>query len=296
MSLSILISSYNYAHFLPECIESVLSQSYADFELIIVDDASTDNSWSIIQLYAKKDSRIRILKHEFNKGLHQVINTGLALSKATYFQVQSADDIFLPGFLEKTLRFLTRHPEIGLCCSDAGCFYEKESAHIQSVKLLKKFTLPTVFPPSMITRFFRNSNFWLPGTNCIVKRASILKHGPFDPELYSLQDWFLYHKIALFEGAGYIPETLTAMRLHPHAFSLACSQSESIQKKIRERLFQLLEEPTNREVRARFKKAALLGAHFKNFNLLKDPKFWDFYPYLLNKFLHNRWNRLRKND
>lgn len=291
MTVSIIIPSYNYAHYLSQCIESVLAQSHTAFELIIVDDGSTDNSWEIIQEYARQDSRIQIHKHETNKGIYNTLQTGIALAKAPYFHGLSADDIYLPGFLEKTLHVLSKRPEIGLCSSDFGYF--KESGTVLTNKLIEGCDHPLVFSSKEIIPIFRKTAFWIPGSTCIVKRELIHQYGFFDSRLHSLQDWFLFHKIALFEGAGYVPETLTAMRLHANTLSASCAK-KPIQHQIRRRLFEILEDPANSEVCDRFKKAALLGPYFKNLEALKKPKLWGFYPYLISKSLRYRWKKLMK--
>ncbi|NPA55135.1 MAG: glycosyltransferase family 2 protein [Epsilonproteobacteria bacterium] len=100
MKISVLIDNYNYAKFLPECIDSVLSQTYQDFEIIIVDDGSRDNSKEIIEEYAKKDDRIKPIFKE-NGGQASAFNEGFKHCKGEIICLLDSDDNFKPQKLEK---------------------------------------------------------------------------------------------------------------------------------------------------------------------------------------------------
>ena len=101
--ISIAVPVYNTGKYLPACLDSVLSQSMRDFEIIAVNDASTDNAPEILSEYAAKDPRIRIINHEQNKGLLAARRTGILAAKGKYIMFLDSDDCFLPGFLKKAL-------------------------------------------------------------------------------------------------------------------------------------------------------------------------------------------------
>jgi len=292
MRITIVLTSYNYGHYIPEAIESVLVQSFSDFELIIVDDASTDDSCDIIHDYAKQDKRIQVIEHKKNVGINETVYDGFNAAKGLYFHALSADDRFLPCFLEKSLKLLEQNPQIGLCCSDYGYFYENESTKVLTNNLIDSANHPLVFSPLNIVSVFRRSNFWIPGHTTIVKRKLMTDYGFYNSRLFSLVDWFLLHKIALFEGAGYIPETLATMRLHANSYSSSCHTNKTIKKDMYFNLLKILESPENIELRKKYKKAALLGFAFKDIEALKHPKLWSFYPYLIRKSLRYRWKKL----
>ena len=100
-AISILIPVYNTAQYLPACLDSVLSQSMPDFEIVAVDDASTDDSPRILAEYAARDPRIRIVTHERNKGLLSVRVTGIRAARGKYIMFLDSDDCFLPGILKQ---------------------------------------------------------------------------------------------------------------------------------------------------------------------------------------------------
>jgi glycosyltransferase involved in cell wall biosynthesis len=108
---------YNTEKYLRASIESILNQTFRNFELIIVDDGSTDNSFSIIKEYSLKDSRIVALQNEQNSGLSFTRNKCLNHSRGRYIAIQDADDISLPERLQKQVSFLEKEQHIGYCGS-----------------------------------------------------------------------------------------------------------------------------------------------------------------------------------
>ena len=106
--VSVILPFYNAALYLREAIDSILAQTFTDFELLLVNDGSTDGSESIIQSYT--DERIRYIKNETNSGLIFSLNRGIELAGGEWIARMDADDIALPRRLEKQLSFLTINP------------------------------------------------------------------------------------------------------------------------------------------------------------------------------------------
>jgi len=111
--ISAVMSVYNGERFVGEAIGSILSQTYPDLELLIVDDGSTDRSLEIIETYAKKDDRVRVIKNNANEGLTKSLIKAIGNAKGMYLARQDADDISLPQRLERQLDFLEKHPSCG---------------------------------------------------------------------------------------------------------------------------------------------------------------------------------------
>lgn len=114
--VSILMSVYNGAQTLRKAIDSIIDQTYTNFEFIICDDASTDETWKILQEYKDKDSRIHIFQNPINKGLAASLNACLTQAVGNYIARQDADDISKPERLEHTLKFLIENE-----CPYVGC-------------------------------------------------------------------------------------------------------------------------------------------------------------------------------
>lgn len=116
--ISVILTVYNSGPFLEECIESLLNQTYANFELIIVYDKSKDNSKEIIEKYMKIDKRIVFIENEKNFGLPAAINKGLEIARGKYIAKMDSDDISLPNRLEKEYLFLENNKDYFLVCSN----------------------------------------------------------------------------------------------------------------------------------------------------------------------------------
>lgn len=109
MKISVVMSVYNAEKYLTEAVESILAQTYSDFELILINDKSTDGSGEILKSYAQKDPRIVILENEQNIGLTKSLNRGLAIAKGEYIARMDADDISVADRFEKQVAFLDTH-------------------------------------------------------------------------------------------------------------------------------------------------------------------------------------------
>lgn len=120
--VSVLIPTYNREQFLVPCIQSALDQTISDIEIIIMDNASTDNTWEVCQQFSNRDRRIRISRNETNIG--PVRNWQRCLDYATgeFVKILWSDDLIAPTFLEKTMPFLVEHKEVGFVFTGAEIF------------------------------------------------------------------------------------------------------------------------------------------------------------------------------
>ncbi len=112
--VTVLMSAYNSEKYISTAIKSILKQTYKNFELIIIDDCSSDSTWSIIQTYAKGDSRIVALRNKKNIGGCQTLNKGLQIAKGEYIARADNDDISYHYRLKKQVSFLNTHPDVGI--------------------------------------------------------------------------------------------------------------------------------------------------------------------------------------
>ena len=112
--VSVIISAYNEEEYLEECIESILTQTYENIELIIINDGSNDNTKGIIDNIALVDNRV-IPVHQENVGLTKSLNNGLKLAQGKYIARQDADDKSEPNRIEIQKKFLDENPDISLC-------------------------------------------------------------------------------------------------------------------------------------------------------------------------------------
>lgn len=117
--VTVLMSVYNGEKYLAEAVESILGQTFRDFEFLIVNDCSTDRSSAILESYEKLDKRIRVIHNDVNLGLTKSLNAGLKTSRGTYIARMDSDDISLPQRLERQIAFMDSNPNIGVSGSYA---------------------------------------------------------------------------------------------------------------------------------------------------------------------------------
>lgn len=111
MKISVVMAAFNAEKYLSEAVDSILAQTYGDFELIVIDDKSTDGSGQILRDYARRDSRVVVLSNPENMGLTKSLNKGLAIAKGEYIARMDADDISVPDRFAKQVDFLDRNPD-----------------------------------------------------------------------------------------------------------------------------------------------------------------------------------------
>lgn len=133
--LSIVLPVYNGEKYVSNAIDSIINQTFSDFELIIINDGSTDSTFDVLKEYQKKDCRIKVINRE-NKGLIATLNEGFAIARGEYIARQDDDDISHPTRFEKQVRFLDRNPEYALC----GTFYNVVD---EKNKFIRKHFLPS---------------------------------------------------------------------------------------------------------------------------------------------------------
>src|SRR5262245_60937643 len=113
-SLSVVVPNYNHAKYLEHSLPAILNQSVRPLEVLVLDDASTDNSIEVIRRFASQNPLVRLVQNEQNLGVMPNLNKGVALARGDYVFIGSADDEVLPGLFEKSMRLLAQHPQAGL--------------------------------------------------------------------------------------------------------------------------------------------------------------------------------------
>ena len=152
--ISVVMSVYNSENYLEEAILSILNQTYKNFEFIIINDGSTDRSLEIIEKYAKKDNRIKVISRE-NKGLPYSLNEGIKLSKGKYIVRMDSDDISLKDRFQKQLEFMENNLDIGVCGSAILSFDNKIYLYPLKDELIKSeliFSTPFAHPAVIIRK------------------------------------------------------------------------------------------------------------------------------------------------
>ena len=205
--VSVVMPVYNRENYVADAIESVLGQTFADFEFIIVDDASTDGSLEILKRYAAKDSRIRLLQHRRNLGTACARNTGIHESTGAYVTSMDSDDVSLPRRLEKQVELLNEQPSIG----GVGVDGNQVTADL---KFLQAYNCAT--NSSFIALNMLISGPTLIKATVMTRREYIDESKGFRPELKSGEDYEFYLRMVWMLGIRYtnISEVLYLYRVH----------------------------------------------------------------------------------
>ena len=205
--VSVLIPTYNYAHFLDETIQSVLDQTFIDFELVIVDNCSTDNTDEVVKKYLA-DTRVSFYRNETNIGLVGNWNKCLDYAKGEYIKYLCADDKFRPELLEKFVAIMDQNPGVSIMSSYVESFGLISCCRISAFKgkISGEQARESLLSPGV-----RN---WLFAPTAVMFRRAGLKVGKFNPELLSLTDLEFYLRQLTLGDCYIIPETLSFIRTH----------------------------------------------------------------------------------
>jgi glycosyltransferase involved in cell wall biosynthesis len=198
--ISVVMSVYNGDKYLKEAIESILSQTFTDLELIIINDGSTDRSREILESY--KDGRIRLFNNT-NKGLTKSLNEGIRYSNGEYIARMDADDVSMPNRFERQVSFLDSHPGIVMCGTWAQ-FTDKDGNDNGPYQT-------PVSGREIRTMLIKHSPFIHPSV--MIRRNLFDKVGFYDESFRCAQDYELWTRVvALFDTAN-LPEVLLKYRV-----------------------------------------------------------------------------------
>jgi glycosyltransferase involved in cell wall biosynthesis len=199
--ISIILPVYNGEKYLNESIDSVLSQSYQNWELLIINDGSTDNTEELVLSFT--DKRIRYLLNETNSGIIFSMNKGLDEAKGKFIARLDADDIALPHRLEKQVKFLTENEDYVL----VGCYYHMIDSE---GKYLGKVTYPANNLDAQTSLLLQNCFCH----SAIMMRAGLAKELKYDPEFQVCEDYDLWYRISQRGKIINIPSFDALYRLH----------------------------------------------------------------------------------
>jgi len=206
--VSVIIPTYNRADLLPRAIDSVLNQTFKDFELIIVDDGSTDNTKEIVKEYQKKDERIKYIWQENSGGPAKPKNTGIKNSQGEYIAFLDSDDEWLPEKLEKQLKLLGSSNTLGFVSCNALIIDENNNRK-------EKYNSPK---NKNFVSLLEGNKIWS-CSSVIVKKDIFERLGFFDENLNFGEDWEMWLRIAKRYNFDFVYEPLIKYYLHQNNIS-----------------------------------------------------------------------------
>ncbi len=293
--VSVVMPVYNGEYYLSEAVRSILTQSFTDFEFLIIDDGSTDKTFDLIEQYARKDSRVRVFRNTTNLGLATSLNIGLKLSRGSLIARMDADDVAMPHRLSNQSIFMQNNSKVTVCGSALETYEQPGKNWIpplthEAIKVMMLFEC-CMYHPTIIFR----------------KNAIFNNNGGYDNQFSGAEDYELWYRLSKVSSVCFanIAEPLIRYRTH-------IGNDRSQYKKKQQRLANLVRRkqlnrlgiyPNNQEFSLH---EAFSYSDYKPFKLIDlenyrewlnriedaNMKFHVFSPFHLRHELKTRWLNL----
>jgi glycosyltransferase involved in cell wall biosynthesis len=216
--VSVVIPTYNRTHFIIEAIQSVLDQTFQDFEIVVVDDGSTDNTKDVVDSF--QDPRIKYIYQE-NRGVAAARNTGISASIGEYIAFLDSDDVLLKNALEKKVQVLDRYPEVAFSYGKANVM--DENGHLLRLSKKKQEYFCVRKGSEQIRKFLIIYGNCIGGSGAMVRRRCLYEVGLFDSTFrHGSEDFDLWVRLAKRYAVAYIEQPVgVIVRRHPNRMSNA---------------------------------------------------------------------------
>lgn len=199
--ISVLMPAYNAEKYIKEAVDSILTQTFSDFEFIIIDDGSTDRTAEIVNGYS--DNRIRFCPNEKNMGVAATLNRGLGLARGEYIARMDADDISKAERFSKQVGYLDAHADVAVCGTSVEVFCD-------GAVIGTRF--PSTEPEKLKEDLFFSCGIAHPSV--MMRKATILEIGGYDTAFNGMEDYELWCRVAEKNKIAVLPEILFRYRIH----------------------------------------------------------------------------------
>src|SRR6266498_2271179 len=176
-TLSVIVPNYNHARYLAACLDSILGQSRQPDEVLVIDDASTDDSVEVIERYVRKHSLVRLHRNERNRGVLPNLNWALGEVRGEFVIGQGADDVLIAGMFEKYMTLLAQHPQAALCCSIAD--WREVSTGLNWHMGVGMADRACYLSPAAMVELGKRGKLFIPSTTVIFRRQPVLETGGY---------------------------------------------------------------------------------------------------------------------
>ncbi len=222
--VTVLMPAYNAERYIRPAIASILNQTFRDFELLIIEDGSTDATEEIIGEF--NDPRISVFKNEVNRGIVYSLNKGVALARGEYLARMDTDDLSEPNRLMLQYEYLANHPDIAICGSGMMLFNSKGSFGKVYYSLDSS---------ALKAEMLFNSPFAHPS---IMARREVLAANPYEPSALHAEDYDLWSRILLSHRGVNLPYFLLRYRISPNHITAVANRNADERKQVISRIQQ----------------------------------------------------------
>lgn len=228
--ISVLVTSYNYEKYIRQTLDSILAQRYKNYEVIIVDDGSTDNSVNVIKEYVNKYKNFHLYQHEggINKGLPASFKLGVEKAKGEYISVLESDDYWTPNNLLIKVKMINKHPDAVIISNNVIPFGD-DFTEVSFAKPYVTYINHTLNEKNDI--LFSEALFnHIPTFSAVTIKSSILKKLDFNTPIPAFLDLYLYQQIFAQYPLYYISQSLTYWRRHAISYNATLNQANNYAK------------------------------------------------------------------
>jgi glycosyltransferase involved in cell wall biosynthesis len=225
-TLTTIFVNYNHARFIPHSLGSLLAQTCAADELIVIDDASTDHSVEAISSLLPHHPNARLIRNPVNQGCFANMNDGLKLAQGDVVHLAAADDVFYPEFYAKAMHLMDAHPEAAIFSSRSDIIDEQSRNANQPVPWAGHPQREQGFiSPVLAARILMREDGWFMGNTALFRRKILMSEGCFPEDLLSFSDGYVCRLLALKYGACFSPDILAAWRRMTNGFASSVNEN-----------------------------------------------------------------------
>jgi glycosyltransferase involved in cell wall biosynthesis len=253
-TVSVVLPNYNHARFIGGALSALAAQTKPADEIIVIDDASTDDSIAVIEGFCEALPQLRLLRNERNMGVNPTLNRGFNEARGSHVLSSAADDWIEPEFMARMTDTVTAYPQARVCTSSFVQYFDahQRRVHHQADSDLGPWYAgdhPQYFAPDVFARLLDRGFVWLPVNASLIERAALLAIGGFDPRLRWHADWFAVYTLAFRHGFAIVPEPHSVFRVAAGTYSGTGMRNAAQQQAVCTAIWEKLREPEFADIR-----------------------------------------------
>lgn len=207
--VSVLLTCYNHIGYIPEAVKGIELQTLTDYEIVAIDDGSTDGTRDWLRTLAEANPSIKLIFNETNLGTYGSLNRALSEATGEFIAVLNDDDVWMPGKLAAQVEMLDKNPKVGLVHTN-GIFIDGSSKEIPGAPL--GFNFPQFETGDILSWLFYENK--IIASAALARRECFKTVGVFNPEYFGSGDWEMWFRIAERYEVGFVEQKLTSYRVH----------------------------------------------------------------------------------
>ena len=214
--ISFIVTCYNYQDYIESALNSILNQTIQDFEIIVIDDASSDNSAQIIKNFAQMDNRIKPIFNSKNLGLNKTLQIAINAAAGEWIAFLETDDLINQNYLQEKLHIAEKYPKVGFIYNDVKFVGENQNSAQKKFQKIIQNNQNRKFPKNMFYDFgYQNPVLTM---SSVMLKKKLLENVDFNTPIDKLTDWYIYIQIAQKTQFYYINKQLTFWNQHTNSY------------------------------------------------------------------------------